>query len=470
MAFLHGVETIEIDRGPRPVRGVRSAVIGLVGIAPAGPAEEMTIVQSDTQAAEFGGQIPGFTIPQALSAIMAQGAGTVIVVNVFDPATHLVEESAEEHTVENRSFSLDYAPIADLEISDGDATIYVEGEDYEVDQYGNVTVLDSTKIANEATIEATYRRLDASEVSSAHIIGEVDAETDERTGFKNFALAFNTFGFTPRLLIAPGFSSAEAVTTEMISQAETFRGHALVDAPLGTTIADAIAGRGPEGEINFDTSSKRAVLCYPHLKAYDPATDSNIDQPYSQFLAGVIANNDRRNGYWFSPSNKEIQGITGVERELTAAINDPNTDVNRLNEAGITTVFNSFGTGLRTWGNRSAAYPSSTHPTNFINVQRTADIIHESVEQAMLQFIDAPINDALIGAITETVNGFLRTLQGRGTIINGECVYDPDKNQPTQLANGHIVFDISFMPPTPAERITFESFIDISILEQLGAE
>lgn len=84
--------------------------------------------------------------------------------------------------------------------------------------------------------------------------------------------------------------------------------------------------------------------------------------------------------------------------------------VNQLNEAGILTVFSSFGTGFRTWGNRSAAWPSVTHPRNFINVRRTADVLHESLEYAMLQFIDQPITEALIDAIVESVNAFIRTL------------------------------------------------------------
>ena len=33
-SFLHGVEVIEIDTGPRPIQTVRSAVIGLIGTAP----------------------------------------------------------------------------------------------------------------------------------------------------------------------------------------------------------------------------------------------------------------------------------------------------------------------------------------------------------------------------------------------------------------------------------------------------
>ena len=38
-----------------------------------------------------------------------------------------------------------------------------------------------------------------------------------------------------------------------------------------------------------------------------------------------------------------------------------------------------------------------------------------------------------------------------------------------QNVNGHILFDVEFMPPVPAERITFESFIDIELLKSLGA-
>ncbi len=121
---------------------------------------------------------------------------------------------------------------------------------------------------------------------------------------------------------------------------------------------------------------------------YDSESDSIKLQPYSQRLAGVIAAKDVEKGYHWSPSNTEIQGIVGVERQLTSMINDPTSEVNALNECGVITVFNSYGSGFRTWGNRSAAYPTSTNPTNFICVRRTADILHESVEYSMLQFMD----------------------------------------------------------------------------------
>lgn len=406
--FLHGVETIEIDKGPRPITQVKTAVVGLIGTAPTGPVNRPTIVLSERDAAQFGtvadAASAGHSIPQALDAIFDHGAGTVIVVNVFDPSVHTVTGETGK------------TPIA-----------------------------------------------------ASHIIGTVAAD-GSRTGLKALEDTYSLFGFNAKILIAPGYATLNAVTTELVAMADKLRAVTLIDAPAGVTVQQAIEGRGPAGTINFNTSNARAVLCYPHLRVYDPRTDSERLEPFSARLAGVMCKTDMEQGYWWSPSNHEIAGIVGVERAITARVNDPQSEANLLNEAGIVTVFNSFGTGFRVWGNRSAAWPSVTHPRNFINVRRTADVLHESVEYAMLQFIDRPINDALIDDIKGSVNAFIRTLIGRGALIDGSCTYDPAKNPATELAAGHLTFDLAFMPPTPAERISFESFIDINLLRGLGGQ
>ncbi|MEO1750722.1 phage tail sheath subtilisin-like domain-containing protein [Thiofaba sp. EF100] len=406
--FLHGVETIEIDKGPRPIRAVKTAVVGLIGTAPTGPINTPTIVTSIKDAAAFGditaANTAGHSIPQALDAIFDHGAGTVVVVNVFDPALHTVTGESGK------------TPIA-----------------------------------------------------ASHIIGTVDG-AGKRTGMKALEDTYNLFGFNAKLLIAPGYATLTSVTTEMIALAGKLRAMAIIDAPAGIAVQQAIEGRGSSGSINFNTSSERAILCYPHLKVYDPRTNAERLEPMSPRLAGLMCATDTERGYWWSPSNQEFKGVVGAERAITARINDPQSEANLLNEAGIVTYFNSFGSGIRAWGNRSAAWPSVTHPKNFINVRRTADVLHESVEYSMLQFIDRPINDALIDDIKGSVNAFIRTLIGRGALIDGGCIYDPAKNPPTELALGHLTFDISFMPPTPAERISFESFIDINLLKNLGGQ
>ncbi|WP_181005139.1 phage tail sheath family protein, partial [Pseudomonas putida] len=263
-------------------------------------------------------------------------------------------------------------------------------------------------------------------------------------------------------------STLNAVSVELIAAAEKMGAVAYIDAPIGVTVQQVIAGRGPAGTINFNTSSDRVRLCYPHVQVYDE-TDGSRLQPLSIRAAGLRAKVDDDNGYWWSSSNKELLGVIGLERQLTARIDDASSEVNLLNENGITTVFNSFGTGLRLWGNRTAAWPTVTHMRNFENVRRTKDVIDESIRYSSLQFVDMPITDALIDSIVESVNMFLRKLVGDQALIGAECWYDASRNPQTELELGHLLFNYKLTVPLPFERGTFETEITGEYLVNLGA-
>lgn len=477
MSFLHGVETVESTKGPRPITVVKSAVIGLVGIAPLGPKNTPILVSSDTDAAQFGSMLPGFTIPQALNAIFSKGNGTVIVINVYDPTTNTktVAASALAAVASRKTKTLD-APLSNFVLTNsaGDVT-YVKDTDYTVDVFGNIFIL-SSAIADGTILKAGYKALDSSTVNNSQIIGTVDGTTSARTGLKALDLSFSLFGFNPKILITPGFSSVVAVVNELASSCAKLRAVAPIDAPIGTTQQVAITGRGPSGTINFNTSNKRLIPLYPMVKNSDPDPGNQVNglSPdiidfCSAHYAGLMASVDNSEGYWVSPSNHEIVGITGVERVLTASLNDPSCETNQMNAVGIVTLFNAFGTGVRAWGNRNASYPVSTAPDNFIPVRRTADIIEESIELAQMPFIDQPINNGTIDSVRETVNSFLRVLVGRGAIIDGACLYDPNDNPPVELAAGHVTYVYTFMPPPPMERVTMKAVIDINLLKSLNA-
>jgi len=469
--YLHGTETITITQGPVPVTVVKSNVIGLIGIAPQGPVQTPIWVRGVNDAAQFGKLVPGFNIPRALDAIFAQGPANVVVINVFSSSSHTSQVTDEPQTVTNGKLKLAYPPIGAVTIEESNgstAATIVKGVDYTLDEFGNFVSL-TNNADNGHVFKFTYKKLNAAAVDAAAIIGSIDTGTDTRTGCKALTKIKTLFGFVPKILIAPDYSSVNAVAVELLAQASALKAIALLDAPAATTIAGAISGRGIAGTINFNTSSDRAYLLYPYLKAYDPYSNTNVDYPYSNFMAGVISNNDIENGYWWSPSNKEIKGIVGSERVITGGYNDASGDVNALNEVGITSILNTFGTGIRTYGNRSAAFPTVTEPRNFISIRRTADVIHESLELAVAQFIDRPITQALIDAIRETGNGFIRTLIGRGALIQGSRVeYPADVNTPVEIAAGRLTFDLVMMPPPPAERITIRSFIDINLLKNLA--
>jgi phage tail sheath protein FI len=414
--YLHGVETIEILQGPVPVREVKSAVVFLIGTAPV-----------------------HLTVPNGVSATdwYNQVVNQPILVLSRDDAVKYFGNPTPNYTI----------PYAlDAIFDHGGTTCIV------------VNVFDPRTHATNGTPDPT-------QVQASDIIGGIDATTGQRKGLEIIDELYSRFGFTAKLILAPVYCESPSVATAMISKAETKRALALIDAPVGMTVQQVINARGAGGQLN--TSSYRAVICYPHVKIYDTATNSERLEPLSQRLAGVIARTDHEEGYWFSPSNHEILGITGIERPITASINDANTEANILNENGILTVFNSFGTGYRVWGNRTAAWPTYTDPKNFINVRRTADIIAESIEYATLQFLDKPITVAIDGVLS-MVNAFIRTMIGRGALVDGKCYFLKDKNPSDQLALGHLTFTYEMMPPTPAERITFEQVINIELLKKLS--
>jgi phage tail sheath protein FI len=406
------VETIEQESGGRVIRTVKTAVIGLVGTA---PIHLQDVAEADR------------TINKL-----------VLISNEKDAAKYFGPETA--------GFSIPSALRAIFE--KGSGLIFV------------VNVFDP------AIHKDAESKPDPTKVTAADIIGSV-SDAGVRSGMQLWIDAKPTYGYGPKLLIAPGYTSLTGVAAALGTLESKLRAFSFVDAPVGTTVAQAIAGRGTEGTINFNVSSPRTILCYPMVKVYSKAQNAEVLVPLSQHLAGVMAAKDLSDGYWYSPSNTVITGITGLERPLTADLADPTSEVNQLNEAGIVTVFNAFGTGFRVWGNRSAIYPTDTGVRNFIPVRRTADVIEESIEAACLPFLDQPLNKAIIDAVTETDNGFLRGLKGRGTIIDGRCWFDPADNSVEQLKAGNAVYSYDFMPPTPMERVTNKATINSAYLAQL---
>lgn len=468
--FLHGVETVNVSNGPRPVQEVKTAVIGLIGIAPMGQTNKPILVKNDVDAAQFGKELPGFDIPQALNIIFGYNAGTVIVVNVFDPAKHTTNVVDELLTIVAGKLKLSAAPIGAVVIknNDGTAAAYVAGTDYTLDEFGNFAVI-AGRIANATQLKFSYAKLNAAALTDADIIGDVDAQGN-RTGLKALDLSFTLFGFRPKILVIAGKSGKANIAQEMLSTADRLKAVALIDATHGDDVQTIIGERGDATKA-FGSSNKRAILLYPYIKGYDISkddggadTDVTTDFPYSMFYAGLMAWTDKNSGYWDSPSNYPIVGALGVERPISANLSDPDTDTNFLNAAGIVTVFNSFGTGFRAWGNRNASYPTDTSEESFIALLRTFDVVHESLEQASLDFVDRKITKAMIDDVLHAGNDFIAVLVGRGALTQGSrVVFDKAENPAAQLSNGQVVFTIIKDAPAPAERITYKSVIDISL-------
>ena len=408
MSYLHGVETFEYLAGPIPIRSLRTSVIGLVGTAPIQNLED----ENDA------------TVNQP-----------IVCTSAADDAKYFGADTA--------GYTIPAALKAIRAFGTGIVVV--------------INVFDPDVHVNEVPAP------DPAEVVAADIIGAVSG-AGVRSGMQAWLDAKAAFGFGPRIILAPGFSNEATVAAAMRTLANTLRAISLVDAPYGSTVAAAITGRTGVGHV-FNSASERDFLLYPYLKAAGPA-GTPTDQPYSQFMAGAIAAQDlARGGPHWSPSNMQLQGVVGVERLITGAVDDGTTEAQLLNAAGITTYLNEGG--LRIWGNRSAAYPTVTSVNNFLSVRRTADIIEDSIAAAQLQHKDKPLSRALMDQVVGDVNGFINEKIGAGWLLSGKCWIDDADNPLVNLAAGNPTYRYEFMPPVPNERTTFKAVLNSELLAVL---
>lgn len=457
-AFHHGTETIKIDGGSAPVYTVDGAITAIIGTSPVGPVNELTVCQTKKDFAAFGGELTGagFTLPNAAHIWTRYASGVAYVVNVCDPAKH-------KTTVEDEALSVDantliahaaYPAIQAGYTVQHDSGSLTEGNDYHLNTLtGEITF--KTKPTNP---KISYTYTDPSKVTEADIIGAYVAATGKRTGMELVTEGFNRFGADAKIIIVPGYDKTATCAAAMITLADKLGAIAYINAPQGTSLSKALEGRGPSGAINFNTSSDRAQLFYPHVIGLLGA------ESLATHAAGLRMKTDVDKGYWWSISNKELLGVTGLEVGLTARADDPQSETNRLNEKGITTVFNSYGTGYRMWGNRLACFPTVSHIKNFEVAQRTGDLIDESIRRAQLQYVDRPIDDALLDSLLETIRTYLSTLP---SIVGFSLDLDYDYDLVDAFSKGQVPIVYEYTPKLPAERISNKSVMTRKYLANL---
>ncbi len=458
MAFLHGVEVVELDGGPRPISGVASSVIGLVGTSKKGPTNVPTLVAGSRAEAiaKFGVPDGVSTIPDALDAILDQGGAMIVVINV-QPKESV---AAAEYTLEDGVVELANSYESNVVVTDGQApaTTYVQGTDYLITSKTGASGNDQLEMIEEGALTETSTVTVSYDIATttAATKTEVISSTDPDGGIPALLGAESIVHVTPRLLIAPGFTDDVDVVNAMIPVADRLRAIVIADGP-STTDSAAMTYRN-----NFD--SARLYLVDPKVMVFDSVTNADVEQPASARVAGIIAKSDNERGFWWSPSNRPMLGINGTSRAIDFALGDKLARANLLNENDVSTVIHQ--NGYRLWGNRSC---SSDSKWAFISVRRTADLINDALLRAHLWAVDRNITKTYVEDVTEGVNSYLRHLKNIGAIINGKCWADPDLNTPDQIAQGKVYFDFDFTPPYPAEHITFRSSLVNDYLEEIFA-
>ena len=483
--FLHGVEIVEVDTGARPISSVRSSVIGLVGTAEdaeaAAQAGLVTGVVADNNAIVWtavGSGAAGNDIaiylkdPGANSQTLAVSvSNTTITVSLATGPTGTITSTADSVTAAILAAPAAAALVTALDYSTSTGVGVVAasakhqpltgGLDAALPLDTPVLVTKRTEAARFGTDGTIPAALDAiwgqggawvvvvrvaEGADDAATLTNLIGSSSAGTGVYALVGAESVVHVVPRILIAPGFTDESALVQAMIPLAERMRAIIVADGP-NTDDAAAIAYRGEFG-------SDRVYLVDPSVKYWSAANNAEAVWVASPRVAGIISKSDIERGFWWSPSNREMLGITGTDRPVDFELGDPLSRANYLNENEVATIIRKDG--YRLWGNRSCA---ADPKWAFLSVRRTADMVHEALLRGHMWAIDRGITRTYIEDVTESVNAYLAHLVVVGAIIGGRCWADEELNTPDQIAQGKVYWDFDFTPAYPAEHLTFRSHL-----------
>lgn len=493
--FLHGVEVVELDYGARPISTVRSSVIGLIGTAPDAQAQataSLTLSAAANTALTYMAVAPGaagnaisvrYRAPSANSSpLLVSVSGKAITVSLATSAAGAVTTTAAQAlaAINGNAAASALVTIAHANASTGagvlaasvaqalsggaddafplNTPVLIAGSRLEAASLGASGTLPAAidGIFDQAGAMVVVVRVeddaDPDQVKS-NIIGGV-SPVGQYLGMQAFLAAKSVVKVQPKLLIAPGYTNDQAVVSEMIGIADRLRAIIIADGP-NTTDQDAISYRE-----NF--GSARVYLVDPWAKVWDTDANAEALQPASARVAGMIARSDNDRGYWWSPSNTEMYGISGTARAVDFVLGDPNSRANFLNENEVATIIHEDG--YRLWGNRTC---SSDPKWAFLSVRRIGDMVNESLLLAHLWAVDRNITKTYVEDVLDGVNAYLRHLKAIGAILGGNAWADPALNTQDQVSQGIVYFDFDFTPPYPAERIVFRSRLVNDYIEEV---
>ncbi|OZY62489.1 phage tail sheath subtilisin-like domain-containing protein [Pseudomonas fragi] len=295
--------------------------------------------------------------------------------------------------------------------------------------------------AKAVIVACGVARLEDAALQTSAIIGGVLA-SGQRTGLQALLDGKSRFNAQPRLLIAPQHSATQAVATAMDALAGKLRAIAIVDGP-NTTDEAALAYAKEFG-------SKRVYMVDPGVQQWDTVLSKTVDAPASAFAAGLFAWTDTEYGFWASPSNKELVGITGTTRPIEFLDGDETCRANLLNNANISTIIRDGG--YRLWGNRTL---SADAKWSFVTRVRTLDIVMDAILAGHKWAVDRSITKTYVKDVTDGLDAFMRDLKNQGAVINFEVYADTVLNTASQLEEGKVYWNIRFTDVPPAENPIF---------------
>lgn len=256
-----------------------------------------------------------------------------------------------------------------------------------------------------------------------------------------FAKAKSRFGYSPNLIIAPGFSHEDAIKGEIEKMATRLKATGIVDLKADDAAA-AIVKMG-------DFGTNRLVAAYPNVKVWDDETNAYVYEGQSARIAGMIAHTDGASefGYSDSYSNRVMIGVSGTQIDVDFELGETCT-ADELRSAKISTVIRE--SGFRAWGGETS--DQDTIWKDLARV-RVFDRISQACQKGVLFAIDKKA-DQLYHA-KRSVSELLRGLVGAKVLLGYELSWS-EKNTLANITDGKFYLDVRMQNNPIVKQLTLD--------------
>lgn len=298
---------------------------------------------------------------------------------------------------------------------------------------------------------------DDEEAALAQTISNIIGTTDENgkyTGLKALLTAGAVTGVKPRILGVPGLDSLE-VATALASVCQKLRAFGYVSAWGCKTISEAMKYRENFGQ-------RELMVIWPDFIGWDTTANASATAWATARALGLRAQIDQETGWHKTLSNVAVNGVTGISASVYWDLQEPGTDADLLNEAGVTTLIRNDG--FKFWGNRTC---SDDPLFLFENYTRTAQVIADTMAAGHAWAMDKPITATLIRDIVSGINAKFREMKTGGYIVDATCWFDESANDKETLKAGKLVIDYDYTPVPPLENLTLRQRITDKYLANL---
>ena len=469
VAFHHGTRVFQSGETPLLVKLAQTAVIGIIGTAPAADALRFPLnkpIQLLRPADAEGLGLDG-TLMTELDTIWDQAgtAGPPIILVRIEEGEDMAETWGNAvgsqvsftgvHAFRRAKPDGLYKPklliapgLTQTSPADGIASVNVTTAGSGYTSAPTVTVAGSTG-GTGAELQAVVA---GGAISSILVV-------KPGWGFAGtLTVAITGGGGTGGAATANKGSVINPVVAELMGVAEVLEAVNYVDGP-DTTDQAAVQYRAL-------INSKRVFIADPKILKFDTEADLYVPQPSSPMWAARQARMDLEQGFWWAGSNTEIAGIGGVNRPIEYP-----TQSNYLNEHRVNTIVNIDGTGFRTWG----VWTCSSDPLwQFVSVVRTCDAVNDALRTSLLTFIDKPFSKANLKFMIEGCRNFLRMMEREGAILPGHDAWLLDTNTNEDMAQGILKLGVKYEPPAPITDLRVTAYRNIAsytlLLNQVNQE